>query len=68
MKFKLVTAVLLPAIYVILVILLKLSNCIFPKNTHYQIELKENIEIRIIKELHNFNNSQHEVPIFKKTD
>lgn len=63
MKLKLTTAILLPAIYVLLVMMLKLSSHIFQNNRHHEQEIKKDNEIRFLKELHNFHNSQYEESI-----
>ncbi|MEP6794048.1 MAG: hypothetical protein ABJB16_06960 [Saprospiraceae bacterium] len=66
MKSKLATAILLPAICVLLVVMLKLSGHASQKNLHLEKQEKKENEIQIIKELHNFHNSLFDVSIKEK--
>ncbi len=66
MKLKLATAILLPAIYVLLVMMLKLSGHAFQYNSQYEKEEKIVTEIQIIHELHNFHNSRYEESTIEK--
>ncbi|MEP7198144.1 MAG: hypothetical protein ABI851_16620, partial [Saprospiraceae bacterium] len=53
-------------IYVLLVMMLKLSSHTFQKNSHLEYEVKNDKKMQILKELHNFHNSLYYIPIQEK--
>ncbi len=61
MKLIFATAILLPAIYVLLAMVLNVSSHASPKKI--QLEKQDKKEIEIINELHNFHNSLYKASI-----